>query len=63
MAVITRWSYKRGGRKAGFHCTSYPMHLQKTLVQSKVHQIKKKLYLFFLRPQLKTNLCFFIKKS
>ena len=20
MAVITRWSYKRGGRKAGFHC-------------------------------------------
>ena len=21
MAVITRWSYKRGGRKAGFHCT------------------------------------------
>ena len=23
MAVITRWSYKRGGRKAGFHCISY----------------------------------------
>ena len=22
MAVITRWSYKRGGRKAGFHCIS-----------------------------------------
>ena len=21
MAVITRWSYKRGGRKAGFHCS------------------------------------------
>ena len=21
MAAITRWSYKRGGRKAGFHCT------------------------------------------
>ena len=21
MAVKTRWSYKRGGRKAGFHCT------------------------------------------
>ena len=21
MTVITRWSYKRGGRKAGFHCT------------------------------------------
>ena len=20
MAVITRWSYKRAGRKAGFHC-------------------------------------------
>ena len=20
MAVLTRWSYKRGGRKAGFHC-------------------------------------------
>ena len=20
MAVITRWSYKQGGRKAGFHC-------------------------------------------
>ena len=20
MAVITRWAYKRGGRKAGFHC-------------------------------------------
>ena len=20
MAIITRWSYKRGGRKAGFHC-------------------------------------------
>ena len=20
MAVITRWSYKRGGRKAGFRC-------------------------------------------
>ena len=20
MAVITRWSYKRGGLKAGFHC-------------------------------------------
>ena len=35
----------------------------KTLVQSKVRQIKKKLYLFFLRPQLKTNLCFFIEKK
>ena len=23
MAVITRWSYKRGGRKAGFHCIRY----------------------------------------
>ena len=22
MAVITRWSLKRGGRKAGFHCNS-----------------------------------------
>ena len=22
MAVITRWSYKRGGRKAGFHCST-----------------------------------------
>ena len=21
MALITRWSYERGGRKAGFHCT------------------------------------------
>ena len=21
MAVITRWSYKQGGRKAGFHCS------------------------------------------
>ena len=21
MAIITRWSYKRGGRKAGFHCS------------------------------------------
>ena len=20
MAVITRWSYRRGGRKVGFHC-------------------------------------------
>ena len=20
MAVLTRWSYKRGGREAGFHC-------------------------------------------
>ena len=24
MAVITRWSYKRGGRKAGFHCIVEP---------------------------------------
>ena len=23
MAVITRWSYKRGGRKAGFHCIHF----------------------------------------
>ena len=23
MAVITRWSYKRGCRKAGFHCTTF----------------------------------------
>ena len=23
MAVITRWSYKRGGRKVGFHCTLF----------------------------------------
>ena len=23
MAVITRWSYKRGGRKAGFHCNKF----------------------------------------
>ena len=23
MAVITRWSYKRGGRKAGFHCIGF----------------------------------------
>ena len=22
MVVITRWSYKRGGRKAGFHCNA-----------------------------------------
>ena len=22
LVVITRWSYKRGGRKAGFHCTT-----------------------------------------
>ena len=22
MAVITRWSYKWGGRKAGFHCSN-----------------------------------------
>ena len=21
MVVITRWSYKRGGRKPGFHCS------------------------------------------
>ena len=36
MAVITRWSYKRGGRKAGFHCNlklkniSVYYYLQKT---------------------------------
>ena len=23
MAVITRWSYKRGGRKVGFHCRPF----------------------------------------
>ena len=22
MVVITRWSHKQGGRKAGFHCTT-----------------------------------------
>ena len=22
MVVITRWSYQRGGRKAGFHCSN-----------------------------------------
>ena len=26
MVVITRWSYKRGGRKAGFHCKLYILY-------------------------------------
>ena len=28
MAVITRWSYKRGGRKAGFHCILSKKHIK-----------------------------------
>ena len=28
MAVITRWSYKRGGRKARFHCTIKYLELE-----------------------------------
>ena len=28
MAVITRWSYKRGGRKAGFHCIGFGFFLE-----------------------------------
>ena len=31
MAVITRWSYKRGGRKAGFHCR--PFHWYGGLIE------------------------------
>ena len=33
MAVITRWSYKRGGGKAGFHCTcNFVQHLYLTVI-------------------------------
>ena len=38
MAVITRWSYKRGGRKAGFHCST----INKEVV---THPVDNKIYL------------------
>ena len=37
MTVITRWSYKRGGCKAGFHCISSNNSRRRLLCSSKSH--------------------------
>ena len=37
MAVITRWSYKRGGRKTGFHCNWIRLNLLLLVSENRKH--------------------------
>ena len=57
MAVITRWSYKRGGRKAGFHCSIWCKLIYEIIVSvhPQVNELPAGVFLFppFRRAFLK----------
>ena len=42
----TRWSYKRGGRKAGFHCTQLHVAAESERNLFRRHRIGKKREIF-----------------